>query len=140
RHARGRRLAVRPDDVDRAKALLRRAERRHEPAHPVQPEPHAEQLEPQQVALGLLEGHSASSSARSRSSLSRSAWTTVSGALPTKPSLASLPSARAISAVSSLRCASRLRASWTGSTPPQISTAPDDVNTVAASPSRAPSR
>ena len=44
-HPRRRGLAVGADDVDRAEALLRRAERRHQPAHAVQPEAHAEQLE-----------------------------------------------------------------------------------------------
>ena len=42
--------------------------------------------------------HSASSSSRRRASFSRSASTTCAGALATKPSLASLPSARSISA------------------------------------------
>ncbi len=42
-HRRG--LAVRADDVNRGEGLLGRVQRRHQPAHPVQPEAHAEQLE-----------------------------------------------------------------------------------------------
>src|SRR5439155_7187392 len=98
------------DDMDRPEPLLRRAERRQQAAHAIQAEAHAEQLEAEEVALGVGLGpairrercgacHPAapSSSASSRrlcSSLSRSACTTRSGALTTKPSLASLPSAR----------------------------------------------
>ena len=115
-HARRRRLAVGAHDVDRLEALLRRAQRRHQPAHAVQAEAHAEELEAQQVALGLGEGHSASSSRRRRSSFSRSAATSCSGALATKPSLASLASARAISPRRRSRSAARLRSSSAGST------------------------
>jgi len=46
-HADGRRLAVRPDDVDRPGRRLRRAERGEQPTHALQPEAHAEQLEPE---------------------------------------------------------------------------------------------
>jgi hypothetical protein len=74
-HADGRALAVRADDVDRAEALLRRAERREQPAHALQPEAHAEELEAEQVLLGArgAPSHSPSRSSRSRASLSRSA-------------------------------------------------------------------
>ena len=53
-HPDGRALAVRADDVDRAEALLRRAERGEQAAHALQAEAHAEQLEPEQVLLGAL--------------------------------------------------------------------------------------
>ena len=53
-HADRRALAVRADDVDRGEALLRRAERGQQPAHPLQAEAHAEQLEAEQVLLGAL--------------------------------------------------------------------------------------
>jgi hypothetical protein len=54
-----RRLAVRPDYVDAGKAPLRHAERRHELAHPVEAQPHAEQLEVEQMVFGLSEVHPA---------------------------------------------------------------------------------
>ena len=106
-HADGRALAVGPHDVDGREALLRAAERGQQAPHPLQPEAHAEQLEREQVLLGLLlaPAHAASSSSswRSAASLSRSPCTTASGARATKRSLASLPSARAISDSSSAR-------------------------------------
>ena len=52
---RRRRLAVRADDVDRRKSPLRHPERRHQLVHAVEPEPHAEQLEAEQVVLGLAQ-------------------------------------------------------------------------------------
>ena len=100
RHADGRALAVRADDVDRAERALRAAEHGQQPAHPLEAELHAEQLEREQVVLGTLQrpAHpSASSSACRRASFARSASTTCGGALATKPWLASLPSARSIS-------------------------------------------
>src|ERR1035437_7480543 len=132
-HPRGRGLAVGADHVDRAKASLWVPQRGHQPAHPVKTEPHPEQLQREQVALGLLWGHSdlrrnrrqaiapsesppgrfavhpASSSALRRARLSRSPATTSGGALATKPWLASLRSARSISAASFSRRASSLR-------------------------------
>ena len=108
REAHRRGLAVGADDVDGAEALLRRAEHGQQPPHALQPEAHPEQLEREQVLLGRgrdPRAHESSSSSRlSCSSLSRSAWTTCSGALATKPWLASLPSARAIS-LRSVACA-----------------------------------
>jgi hypothetical protein len=53
----GRRLAVRADHVDRLELALREPQDRHQPAHPVEPEAHPEELEPEQVLLGLAEGH-----------------------------------------------------------------------------------
>ena len=50
-HAHRRALAVRADDVDRAEALLRRAQRGEQPAHALQAEAHAEQLEAEQMLL-----------------------------------------------------------------------------------------
>ena len=55
------------------------------------------------------------SSARSRTSFSRSASTTSAGAFSTKPSLASLPSARAISCSSFSRRSAFRRAASSGS-------------------------
>ena len=52
-HPHGRGLAVGAHHVDRGEAALGHAEHGHEPVHAVEPEPHAEQLEPQQVVLGL---------------------------------------------------------------------------------------
>ena len=60
------RLAVRADDVDRAEALLRAAEHGQQPAHALEPEAHAEQLEREQVGLGVLEAPGAHRSASSR--------------------------------------------------------------------------
>ena len=106
-HPDGRGLAVRPDDVDRREPPLRHAEDRHQLVHAVEPEPHPEQLEPEQVVLGLAERHQRlRARPGSRSSLSRSRSTTSGGAFLTKPSFASLPSARAISASSADRRAS----------------------------------
>jgi hypothetical protein len=65
--AHGRRLAVRPDDVDRREAALRHAEHRHQLVHAVEPEPHAEQLQVEQVLLGLPDVHEASPESRSSS-------------------------------------------------------------------------
>ncbi len=62
-HARGRGLAVGPNHVDRRELPLRMPERGHQSAHAVQPEPHPEQLERQQVALRLLGSHGSPSSA-----------------------------------------------------------------------------
>ena len=92
-HPDRRGLAVGPDDVDRLESPLRMPERGHQPAHAVESEPHPEQLEREQVALGVLEreAHSASRSAFRRASLSRSAWTTADGALSTNPLLDELP-------------------------------------------------
>src|SRR5205085_10341069 len=59
-HARRRRLAVRADHVDAREAALRHPEHRHELVHAVEPEPHAEQLEVEQVRLCLAEGHATS--------------------------------------------------------------------------------
>src|SRR4051812_41720575 len=103
-HARGearrRRLPVRPHHVDGAVGALRRPEHGEQPPHALEAEAHAEQLEPEDVLLGLLErpGHAASSSssACSRASLSRSACTTSGLALVTNPWLESLRSANAI--------------------------------------------
>ena len=53
-HARRRGLAVGADDVDRAKAPLRRVEHGHHAPHPVEAEAHPEQLERAQVPLGAL--------------------------------------------------------------------------------------
>ena len=105
-HPDRRGLAVRPDDVDRREPPLRQAEDRHQLVHAVEPEPHPEQLETEQVVLGLAERHSDASSARKRSSFSRSRSTTSGGAFLTKPLFASLPSARAISVSSADRRAS----------------------------------
>ena len=71
----GRRLAVGPDHVDRGEAALRQAQHGHQPVHAVEPEAHAEQLEREQVLLGLAEGHSdprRRSASRYSSSLRRS--------------------------------------------------------------------
>ena len=56
-HPRGRRLPVGPDHVDAGEAPLRHAEDRHQLVHAVEPEPHPEQLEIEQVGLGLAKGH-----------------------------------------------------------------------------------
>ena len=50
-HPHGRGLPVRPDDVNRREALVRRVEGGHQPAHAVQAEAHAEELQRQQPAL-----------------------------------------------------------------------------------------
>src|SRR5947209_10689181 len=96
------------------------AERGHQPAHAVQAEAHAEQLEREQVALGLGGVHlgpsSASSSAVSRASLSRSACTTWGGAFSTKPGLDSFRSRRSTSLLSRARWASSLRMAASTST------------------------
>ena len=70
------------------KALLRRAQHGHQPAHAVQAEPHAEQLERRAGSARrrssvqrLARSQRPSSSACSRSSLSRSACTTAGGRL-----------------------------------------------------------
>ena len=78
-----RALAVGADHVDRAQPLLRVAEHGEQAADALEPEAHAEQLQREQVLLGALQapGHVSASSARSRASLSRSAWTTAAGAL-----------------------------------------------------------
>jgi len=101
----GRRLAVRADDVDRAEGLPRAAQRGEQPAHPLEAEAHAEQLEAEKVLLRPrgAPGHSPSRSSRRAASFARSASTTASGALATKPSLASFFSARAISVSSHAR-------------------------------------
>src|SRR5206468_9594952 len=121
-------------------------EHRHQPAHPGEPEAHPEQLEAQQVALGLDRGppgpagsrgarlgHSAVSSASRPAIRSRWAATTAGGALATKPGLASLPAARAISATSSWRRFS-WRARWaprSTPSPARISTDPPGTGTLA---------
>ena len=56
-HPRRRRLAVRPDDVDAREPALRHPEHRHELVHAVEPEPHAEQLEVEQVVLRFAQVH-----------------------------------------------------------------------------------
>jgi hypothetical protein len=63
-HPDGRRLAVRPDDVDRREAPLRHAENGHQLVHAVEPEAHPEQLEVEQVCLRLREVHWSSASSR----------------------------------------------------------------------------
>ena len=84
-----------------------------QPAHAVQAEAHAEQLEREQVLAPRRSArpgaHSASSSARRRASFSRSASTTAGGALATNPSLASLRSARCDLARRARRGAPRAR-------------------------------
>ena len=61
---RRRRLAVRAYDVHRRESPLRHPERRHQLVHAVEPEPHAEQLETEEVVLGL--GQVQVSASRSR--------------------------------------------------------------------------
>src|SRR5579859_4588468 len=61
-HADGGGLAVCADHMDRLEAALGMLERGHQSAHPVQPEPHSEQLEREQVTLGLWLVQRASSS------------------------------------------------------------------------------
>ena len=82
-HARRRGLAVGAHHVDRrdsAPAASRATVM--QPAHPVQAEAHAEQLEAEEVALGVGEArHSCSSSRRRRSSFSRSACDELLGRL-----------------------------------------------------------
>src|SRR5262249_2129020 len=125
------------DDVDRPQPLLRGAEHRQQPAHPLQAEVHPEQLEREHMLLGPVEiprgQESSSSSARSRSSFSRSAWTTAAGALATKPWLDSLPSAREISLrTSSARSAARRRsASMSTASDASTATLPPGTPTVA---------
>ena len=96
-----------PDDVDRREALVRRVERGHQPAHPLEPEAHAEQLE-RAAGRSLLRllgrertvrhrpptARARASSRSYRSSLSRSCWTSSGGAFSTKPWLASFASER----------------------------------------------
>ena len=70
--------------MDRGEAPLRQTEHGHQPVHAVQPEPHAEQLEREEVLLGLPEGHAASrraSASRCSSSLRRSSSTDLGGRL-----------------------------------------------------------
>ena len=120
-HPRRRGLAVGADDVDRRESALGMPERGHQPPHPVQPEPHPEQLQRQQIALGLALVHGAAAPgafghvvitpvtapparlAAAPACRARPA-PPAAGALATKPWLASLRSARSISA-SSLRAA-----------------------------------
>ena len=45
------------DHVDRREAPLRQAERGHQLVHPLQAEAHPEQLQAQEVVLGLAKGH-----------------------------------------------------------------------------------
>src|SRR5205807_364464 len=84
-HPYRRGLAVRSHDVDRLELPLGMPERGHQPQHPVQAEAHPEQLAVEDVALGLLRVHSASSSARSRARSARALSTTSGGALSTNP-------------------------------------------------------
>jgi hypothetical protein len=56
-HARGGRLAVRPDHVNRREPPLRHPQRGHQLVHAVEPEPHAEQLEVEEVILRLGKRH-----------------------------------------------------------------------------------
>ena len=121
-HPRRRGLAVGADHVDRLKTSLGVIQRGHQPTHPVQPEPHPEQLQRQQVALGLRARHLAHPSASrpsahlrrppparaarppaapARRSTARACRARpgrpCAGALATNRSLASLPRARASS-------------------------------------------
>src|SRR5207248_1712867 len=120
--------------VDRVELALRVTECGHQPPHTVQPEPHPEQLERQQVSLRLLARHaSPSSSACRRASLSRSVCTTSAGAFATNPWLASFLSARSISVSSFARRAAAFRAAPPRSSPSEakISTAPPGTATEA---------
>ena len=116
RHPHGRALAVRADHVDRAEALLRRAERREQPAHALQPEAHPEQLEAEQVLLGARGAprHSASRSSRRRASLSRSRGHDRLGRLGDEAVVAELAAPRARSRRRASRAAPR-----SGARPPR---------------------
>ena len=118
-------------------ALLRRAERGEQPAHPLQAEAHAEQLEAEQVLLGALgapRSQPVALLAQPRRACRARPRRRPSGALATKPSLASFFSARAISASSQPRRSSIRRAAAPRSTASDGSTAtaPPGTATVAA--------
>ena len=133
-HPRRRGLAVRADDVDRAERLVRRPERRHELAHPVQAEAHAEELERQQPALGVrgvqpvagvLAAARATAPLDERRQLRAQPLELVAlgrrrplgGAFATKPSLASLPvGARDLARRASRAAAASLRSAAPRST------------------------
>ena len=101
-HPRRRGLAVRADDVDRAEALARAS---RAPSSGGACGPGRSACRTARARAGSARPPRRSSATtsqllqlgRQRASLSRSACTTAGGALATKPSLASLPSARAIS-------------------------------------------
>ena len=124
--SRHRGLAVGADDVDRGEAVLGHPEQRARPPHPLQPEPPAERLAGQQVALEPRRVQPGSAPAprarpRRRSSFARSASTTSAGALATNPSLASLPSARVDLRRAASRAAPRSAARpASGSTPVRL--------------------